>query len=84
MDICADDVRRLLAAREPDTVLVLIEGRVEAVTAAELDSPAYRGALRIASRDELIERTDGRQSVSERELEEQAEALNTAVRNLGG
>ncbi|MGV0749513.1 hypothetical protein [Mycolicibacter heraklionensis] len=83
MDISADDVRRLLTAGETDTELVLIEGRIEIVPAAELASAAYRGALRVASRDEIVQRIGGRESVSARELEEQAEALNTAVRNLG-
>jgi hypothetical protein len=83
MTVTADDVRRLLAADEPDATLVLIEGRVAVVTAAELDSDAYRGALELVSRDELLSRI-GRRELSERELEEQAESLDVAVRDLGG
>ncbi|MGV0904924.1 hypothetical protein [Mycobacterium novum] len=82
-NISADHVRRLLAADEGDAVLVLIEGRLEIVPAEKLTSATYRGALRVASRDEIIERTGGGGPVSERDLEEQAEALDTAVRNLG-
>ena len=50
---------------------------------AELESPPYRGALQVASRQEIVERT-GAVNVSERELTEQVENLNAAVRNLGG
>jgi hypothetical protein len=80
--ITTDDVRRLLAADEPDAVLVLIEGRTEVVPDARLDLPQYRGALQVISRDELIARlgTDP----SEREVEEQAAALDVAVSELGG
>ena len=78
----AEDVRRLLAAEEPDATLVAIEGRIEVVTPAQLDSPDYRGALQIATRDDVVQRTGGAE-LSERELAEQAEGLDTAVRNLG-
>jgi hypothetical protein len=83
MIVTADDVRRLLAADEPDATLVLIEGRVAVVNAVEMDSDAYRGALELVSRDELLSRI-GRRELSERELEEQAESLDVAVRDLGG
>lgn len=83
MTIAADDVRRLLGAGDTDAVLVLIEGRTEIIPAEELTSPAYRGALRVASRDEVIAWT-GTAELSDRELEEQAENLDVAVRNLGG
>lgn len=85
MDISADDLRRLLGTSEADDpVLILIEGRLEIVPAAELTSAEYRGALRVASRGEIIERTGGGESLSERELDDEAQALTTAVRNLGG
>jgi hypothetical protein len=83
MTISADDVRRLLSAGDPEAVLVLIEGRTEVVSPAELDSAAYLGALRVASRDQIVDRP-GDANLSERELAEQAENLNAAVRNLGG
>ncbi|HZA08595.1 hypothetical protein [Mycobacterium sp.] len=82
MIITADDVRRLLAADEPDAVLVLVQGRTEVVPSGLLDSDEFRGALQVATRDELFDRL-GSAEPSERELEEQAAALDTAVSELG-
>jgi hypothetical protein len=82
MSIAADDVRRLLAG-DTDALLVLIEGQIKVIAAEELESPAYRGALRIVSRQEVISQ-NGRADLSDRELAEQAESLDVAVRNLGG
>ncbi|OBH12500.1 hypothetical protein [Mycobacterium sp. E1747] len=82
MSISAEDVRRLLDRQDEDAVLVAIEGRIDVASVAELESPDYRGALQIATRRELLERTGGAQ-LSERELAEQAEELDTALRNLG-
>jgi hypothetical protein len=83
MTIGADDVRRLLASPEDDAALVVVEGRAAIVTPAEANSAEYRGALQIATRQELVQRV-GRAQLSDRELAEQAEELDTAVRNLGG
>ncbi len=83
MTISVDDVRRLLSASDPQAQLVVIEGRTEVLSPAELTSPDYRGALRVAAREEIIERTGGADP-SDRELTEQAESLDAAVRNLGG
>jgi hypothetical protein len=80
--VTADAVRRLLAA-DADAVLVLVEGRVDVVTPAELDTEPYRGALQIITRDELVRGAGGEQ-LSERELEEQAAELDSAVSELGG
>ena len=80
--VTADDVRRLLAAG-PDAVLILVEGRVDVVAPAELDTDAYRGALQIITRDELVRGT-GTEQLSERELAEQAAELDSAVSELGG
>jgi hypothetical protein len=80
--ITADNVRRLLAS-DTDTVLVLVEGRVEVVGRAALDSYAYRGALQVITRDELLEQAGGEQ-LSDRDLAEQAAALDMAVSELGG
>jgi hypothetical protein len=82
MSVSAEDVRRLLERDDDEAVLVAIEGRIDVVSAAELESPDYRGALQIATRQEMLERTEGAQ-LSERELAEQAEELDTALRNLG-
>ncbi len=80
--VTADDVRRLLAAGT-DAVLVLVEGRVDVVAPAELDTEAYRGALEVITRDELVRGAGGVQ-LSERELKEQAAELDSAVSELGG
>jgi hypothetical protein len=81
--IDAEDVRRLLASQDADAALVVVEGRAEIVAPADLDSPEYRGALQVTTRQELVQRV-GREDLSDRELAEQAEDLDTAVRNLGG
>lgn len=83
MPVSADDVRRLLASQDPDAALVLIEGRVAVVTPAELDGPDYRGALQIMRREDLLRQAGGAR-LSGDELAQQAEDVNTAVRNLGG
>lgn len=83
MPVSADDVRRLLASQDPDAALVLIEGHVAVVTPAELDGPDYRGALQIMRREDLLRQAGGAR-LSEDELAQQAEDVNTAVRNLGG
>jgi hypothetical protein len=80
--ITAEDVRRLLAS-ENDTVLILVEGRIEVIDPAALDTDEYRGALQVITREELIERAGGEQ-LSDRELLEQAAALEMAVDELGG
>jgi hypothetical protein len=89
MTISAEDVRRLLEADEPDATLVLSEGRVAVVPAADLESDRYAGALPIVSRADLLARDDlladdaGRE-LSEHELAEVAAKLDAGVSNLGG
>jgi hypothetical protein len=83
MTVTPDDVRALLSDDDPTAVLVLVEGRTEVVPADKLDTADYRGALLIASRDDVIDRTDGAEP-SEHELAEQAAALNAEIDNLGG
>ncbi len=79
--ISTEDVRRLLETA--GSVLVVIEGHAEVVDAGDLGDGRLRGALEVASHDDLLARlrtarlTDG-------ELAEQAEALNMAVAELGG
>jgi hypothetical protein len=80
--ITADNVRQLLAGHT-DSVLVLVEGRVSVIDPAALDTEEYRGALQVITRDELVEQAGGEQ-LSERELLEQAAALEMAVDELGG
>jgi alkylhydroperoxidase family enzyme len=54
--ISTDDVRRLLQSDEPDSRLVLVEGRMEVIGAGQLASEQYRGALEVISRDDLVKR----------------------------
>ncbi|OBI55571.1 hypothetical protein [Mycobacterium sp. E787] len=83
MTITADDVRRLLVCHDEDAALVALEGRIEVATRADLSSAGYRGALQIATRQDVVQRAGGAR-LSDRELAEQAEDLDTALRNLGG
>ena len=82
MTVSAADVRRLLDCQDERAVLVAIEGRIDVAAPADLESPDYRGALQIATRQEVVQRAGGTQ-LSDRELAEQAEELDTALRNLG-
>ncbi|WP_326545319.1 hypothetical protein QGN32_16055 [Mycolicibacterium sp. ND9-15] len=76
------DVRGLLQSEEKNAVLVVIEGRVEVIGAGRLASPDYRGALEVVSRDDLVQRIG--ETPSDREIDEQAAQLDTAVSELGG
>ncbi|WP_066900467.1 hypothetical protein [Mycolicibacterium houstonense] len=82
MTISADDVRRLLASDVADAVLVLVQGHTEVVSAEQLESDEYRGAMRVAARSDLIEQSRGAQ-LSEEQLAEEAAKLDSAVSNLG-
>jgi hypothetical protein len=82
MTISTDDVRRLLQSDEPDSVLVLVEGRTEVIGAGRLASEQYRGALEVISRDDLMKRLGD--APSEHDVAEQAALLDTAVSELGG
>lgn len=81
MTISTQDLRRLLDGDE-DSALVLVEGRVEVITADQKSDEAFRGALEVISRRELLDRVGSRSS--EDRLEAQAVALDTAVNELGG
>ncbi|MCV7056777.1 hypothetical protein [Mycolicibacterium gilvum] len=81
MTISTQDLRRLLDGDE-DSALVLVEGRVEVITADQKSDEAFRGALEVISRSELLDRVGSRSS--EDRLEAQAAALDTAVNELGG
>lgn len=83
MTIGPEDVRQLLANPDAGAALVVMEGRAAVVSPADLESGEYRGALQVATRQELVQRI-GHAELSDRELTEQAEELDTAVRNLGG
>lgn len=80
--ISADDVRQLLKAEGKDAVLVVIEGRTEVISGGQLESDQYRGALEVVTRDDLVSRIGA--EPSDREVDEQASALDTEVSELGG
>nr|WP_090343792.1 hypothetical protein [Mycolicibacterium malmesburyense]CRL74979.1 FAD-dependent pyridine nucleotide-disulfide oxidoreductase [Mycolicibacterium malmesburyense] len=80
--ISTEDVRTLLQSEERNAVLVVVEGRVEVIGSGRLASEDYRGALEVASRDDLVQRIG--ETPSDREIEEQAAQLDTAVSELGG
>ena len=81
--ISADDVRHLLHDENADAVLVVIEGRATVIAQSETDSPQYRGALQVITRDDLLQRI-GAADLSDRVFEEQAAILDTTVAELGG
>jgi rhamnose utilization protein RhaD (predicted bifunctional aldolase and dehydrogenase) len=82
MTITAELVRRLLDA-DPDAQLVVLEGRALVLPAADVAGERYRGALRVVSRAELLDRIGDPNPSAER-LEEVAEGLETAVTTMGG
>ena len=82
MTISSDDVRRLLQSDEPDTVLVLVEGRTEVIGSGQLASDQYRGALEVISRADLAKRLGD--TPSEHDVAEQAALLDSAVSEMGG
>jgi hypothetical protein len=81
--ISADDVRQLLQDENPDAVLVVLEGRTAVIAQSESDTPQYRGALQVITRDDLLQRI-GAADLSDRVIEEQAAILDTTVAELGG
>lgn len=83
MTISIQDLRRLLDAG-PDATMVLVEGRTKIITAGGADTDANRGALEIISRAALLDRMGGATAPSDAELSAQANALETAVTELGG
>ncbi len=82
MTVESAQVRQLLDA-DDDAVLVLLEGRTEVLAADELSDDAHRGALRIISRADLLERA-GTATPSDAELAEIAAALDVETTELGG
>ncbi|RJL22725.1 hypothetical protein [Bailinhaonella thermotolerans] len=81
--ISAEDVRRLLESGEPEPTLVLLEGRAQVVARRDLEAEPYRGALVVASRDDVAAGWDPAE-VSDDELNQLAQRLDTAVSDLGG
>lgn len=82
MTVQSDDVRRLLDA-DGDAVLVLLAGRTEVISGAELDDEEHRGALQVITRADLLDRV-GDAEPSESDLTVQAALLDAEVAQLGG
>lgn len=81
--ISADDVRQLLQHKDADAVLVVVEGRAAVIGQSDTDTPQYRGALQVITRDDLLQRI-GAVDLSDRVFEEQAAILDATVAELGG
>jgi hypothetical protein len=77
------DVRRLVESRDPDCRLVLYRGQTALVTADDLAADRYPGALEIVTRREALDML-GRDDPAEREIDELAASLDTAVSEMGG
>ncbi|MBB5960417.1 hypothetical protein FHS29_007041 [Saccharothrix tamanrassetensis] len=73
------DLRRLLDSDLPDPILVLVEGRVEVVAAAD----GQGEGLELITREEFLRRA-GQTELTDAELEQHAAKLSAAVDNLGG
>ena len=80
--ISAGDVGALLRAG-PEAVLVVVGGRASVIEPAQLEDDAFRGALQVVTRAELISQV-GAEELSDRALTEQAAVLDSAVSELGG
>lgn len=86
MTITVDHVRRLLAAAEPDSSLVVVEGRAEVVSADDLRTGRYAGAVVVTDRAHLLETAADvdPENPSETALRALAERLDTGITFLGG
>lgn len=83
MRITAQDLQELLDSDVVEPNLVLQEGGMRVVAAAELESGRDPGVLQVVSRDQLVRQLGG-QDVTDRALQEMAARLDTEVSNLGG
>ncbi len=78
--ITSDHVRSLL--KQEDGFIVLIEGRVDVVDAAQLDDDAFRGAIEVVSRDDLGKRLGD--DPTDEQVGQLADSLTVAVQQTGG
>ncbi|MFC3893121.1 hypothetical protein ACFOWZ_16730 [Lentzea rhizosphaerae] len=83
MPVPVDDLKLLLQSTRPEATLVLVAGSYVVAGSAELATKALRGALPVVTREELLERVGG-WPVTDRDLDEAAATLSSAVDNLGG
>lgn len=78
--ITSDHVRSLL--RNEDGFIALVDGHVDVVVAAQLDSDAFRGAVEVISRDDLVKRLGD--DPTDEQVAQLADALTVAVQQAGG
>jgi hypothetical protein len=83
MIVGRSDVRELVESHDPDCSLVLYRGRTTLVTADDLAAGRYPGALEIVTRQEAVDML-GRDDPTDREIEELAANLDTAMSEMGG
>ncbi|MEU9556489.1 hypothetical protein [Streptomyces fumanus] len=80
--VTREQVRELLEAGDDGSTLVVVEGRAQVVSAADLRTDRYAGALEVVSGEELARQaTPGDRS--EGQLDALAATLNTMVAKLG-
>jgi hypothetical protein len=83
MPIPVEDLKQLLQSTRPEATLVHVVGSYVVAGRDELATDAMRGAVTVVTKDELLERVGG-WPVTDRELEEAAAMLSSAVDNRGG
>lgn len=83
MTIDRDVVRRLVDA-DDDAVLVLLGGRALVIGAGQLDDDAHRGAFRVISRTDFLQRVGDGTELSDDEVGRQAAILDAEVAEMGG
>ncbi len=81
--ITEEHVRDLLRPRADNPTLVVLQGRAQVVPAAELGTDRYRGALEVASADDLARRI-GSRTPSDQDIAALASTLDATVTELGG
>jgi hypothetical protein len=77
-----EHLETLLQSPERDAVLVVSEGRAAVVPADATRGGEHEGALLITSRDALIAEFDA--GVNAEQLDQLAQRLDVAYRNIGG
>ena len=82
MTVDADHVRQLLDCAEPEPTMVLVEGRIDIVAAADLRSGRLPGAVEVTTREQVLDNA-GHTDLSAAELQEQAAILDSTLTNLG-
>ncbi|MFC7844795.1 hypothetical protein [Streptomyces sp. NPDC057382] len=80
--ITPEQIKDLLESDADAPVLVLVAGAAEVVPASALETDDHRGALELASREDLLTELDG-EVPSRRVLEEIAARLDASVNRLG-